>query len=176
MNYTQPNQNIEGWMSQEELEWLYQKAKAMKKIVEVGSWMGRSTHALLSGCPGKVYAVDHFKGSPSENKKGGAHARAIKEDIHALFQKNVGHFENLVVMKMESKVAAEFFKEKEADMVFLDPDHEYPAIKEIMETWLPKCRKLFCGHDITQAGTPRAFEELGLKPEKVVGNIWMIEL
>ena len=136
--------------------------------------MGRSTHALLSGCHGKVYSVDHFMGSPSEID--GSHSAAKTMDIHALFQKNVGYFENLVVMKMESKAAAEFFKEKEVEMVFLDPDHAYPAIKEIIEIWLTKCSKLLCGHDIDQDGTPRAFEELKLSPKREIGSLWSIEL
>ena len=174
LEYLQPDVNISGWMSMEELVWLYGKAKKMESIVEVGCWMGRSTHALLSGCRGTVYAVDHFKGSPSEID--GAHSAAKTEDIHALFQKNVGYFGNLVVMKMESKVAAEFFKEKEIDMVFLDPEHEYPDIKEIIETWLPKTKKLLCGHDVSQGGTPRAFEELNLSPKTEVGSLWSIEI
>ena len=43
-----------------ELEWLYKAAKRMKSIVEIGSWQGRSTYVLLSGCQGPVMAVDKW--------------------------------------------------------------------------------------------------------------------
>jgi len=174
LKYLQPDVNISGWMSMDELVWLYGKAKKMESIVEVGCWMGRSTHALLSGCHGTVYAVDHFKGSPSEID--GAHSAAKTEDIHAIFLNNLSGFTNLSVLKMDSLAASKLFKEKEIDMVFLDPEHEYPDIKEIIETWLPKAKKLLCGHDVSQGGTPRAFEELNLSPKTEVGSLWSIKI
>ena len=50
----------QGWMYPEELEWLYEAAKRMNSIVEIGSWQGRSTYVLLSGCRGPVVAVDKW--------------------------------------------------------------------------------------------------------------------
>ncbi len=173
MKYIQPDPAIEGWMSSVELDWLFEKASQMETIVEVGSWMGRSIHALLSGCPGTVVAVDHFKGSTSEID--GAHARAKTEDIYEIFKKNVGHFPNLVILKTDSIKASQFFKDKSVDMVFIDGDHE--KAKEDFEAWMPKCKKLFCGHDFSQAGVPGAFEELKLNPMLHKGlTIWSIEL
>jgi predicted O-methyltransferase YrrM len=175
MSYHQPEPNISGWMSMEELNWLYEKASEMETIVEIGSWMGRSTHAILSGCKGKVYAVDHFHGSPSE--RDGAHSAAKTENIYDAFLKNVGMFPNLTVIQLDAIEAASHFEDKEIDMIFLDADHEYPAVKNFIEAWFPKCKKLFCGHDISQAGTPRAFEELKLKPIRIPGtNLWRIDL
>jgi predicted O-methyltransferase YrrM len=174
MNYIEPNPAIDGWMDEAELQWLFEKGSEMGNIVEVGSWMGRSTHALLSGCKGTVYAVDHFKGSPSEIDS--AHSLAKTEDIYAIFLKNLSGFTNLSVLKMDSLSASKLFKDKEIELVFLDPDHEYPAIKEIIETWLPKTRRLLCGHDVAQGGTPRAFEELNLNPKREVGTLWSIEI
>jgi predicted O-methyltransferase YrrM len=174
MEYRMPDPDIQGWMSPEELEWLYQKAKEMATIVGIGSWKGRSTHALLSGCKGIVYAVDHFKGSRSEREW--AHAEAKTEDIHEIFIKNVGHFKNLITMEMDSVETSKLFKDKETDMVFIDGDHAYPAIKKDIEAWMPKCKRLLCGHDIDQDGTPTAFKELNLTPKKEVGSLWSIEL
>lgn len=160
----------------DELNWIYRRATKMKIIVEVGSWIGRSTHALLSGCKtGTVIAVDHFKGSPSEI--GGAHSAAKKQDIYELFKKNVGDFPNLTVFKMDSVKAASFFKDKSIDMVFIDGDHEYPRVKDDFIAWLPKCKKLFCGHDISQGGIPRSIEEMNLKLRpNPVGSIWSVEI
>jgi predicted O-methyltransferase YrrM len=175
MTYKEPEPPIEGWMNIWELIYLYEMARQMESIVEIGSWLGKSTHALLSGCKGTVYAVDHFQGSPSEIDA--AHVAAKTQDIHAIFLKNVGHFKNLVTLKMESQEAAKLFEDKSVDMGFIDGDHKYPAPKNDIETWLPKCRKLICGHDSQQDGVPRAINELGLKPVYLEGgSIWSIKL
>jgi hypothetical protein len=79
-------------------------------------------------------------------------------------------------MEMDSVETSKLFKDKETDMVFIDGDHAYPAIKKDIEAWMPKCKRLLCGHDIDQDGTPTAFKELNLTPKKEVGSLWSIEL
>jgi len=164
---------IEGWMGLDELRWLYDRALTMEKIVEIGSWMGKSTHALLStGKP--IVAVDHFKGSVSQIAD--VHKYATMHDLYAAFHLNVGHFPNLLVMKMDSHVAAEFFKEKSVDMIFIDGDHEYSMVKRDLEVWYPKCKKLLCGHDRGENGVPAALAEFGMKIKEEVGSIWSIAI
>ena len=68
-------------------------------------------------------------------------------DTIAEFLKNVGHFPNLKPMKMSSVEAAKQFEDKSIDMVFLDGGHRYQDVKEDIEAWLPKAKKLICGHD-----------------------------
>lgn len=105
--YVKPVFDIQGWMNDEELQWLYTQARRMESVVEIGCWRGRSTHALLSGCPGIVNAVDHWKGSPDERAAGQPHHDAMSQDIYAQFMANVGQFPNLKVFRMESGDAAE---------------------------------------------------------------------
>lgn len=137
--------DISGWMTKPELNWLKKTASGMDSVVEIGSWMGRSTHALLSGCRGTVYAVDHFQGSPGEIEE--SHKLAQEIDIYEEFQKNVGNFDNLKVLKMPSEEAVNQFKDKSIDMVFIDGSHQYEDVKKDIEMWLPKAKKLICGHD-----------------------------
>ncbi|MBU4356393.1 MAG: class I SAM-dependent methyltransferase, partial [Proteobacteria bacterium] len=88
-----PGNDIKGWMSQKELQWLYEQARNMDSIVEIGCWHGRSTHAFLSGCRGTVYAVDHWQGSPGANGEILFACRDVKAmDVFAAFMKNVGGF------------------------------------------------------------------------------------
>lgn len=163
--YPYDNQ-IEGWMSKEELNWLYKVAGTMNSIVEIGSWKGRSTHALLSACKGTVTAIDHFKGSPGEQ----AHKNI---DPYPDFLRNVGQFDNLKVLKMDSTKAAK--KVGKVDMVFIDGAHTYEAVKKDIQTWLPKTRKIICGHDFIWPGVQQAVTEtLGFV--HTCGTIWYKQL
>ncbi|MHA1482503.1 MAG: glycosyltransferase [Candidatus Heimdallarchaeaceae archaeon] len=74
---------IEGWMTFPELQFLYKKSKEMKSICEVGSWKGRSTHALLTGCKGKVTAVDHFNGSAQKGDR--THSEKATDEVYLTF-------------------------------------------------------------------------------------------
>ena len=55
----------EGWMKTAELEWLAEKAANLRYVVEVGSWMGRSTTAMADNMEGLglILAVDTWRGS-----------------------------------------------------------------------------------------------------------------
>jgi len=175
--YNQPDPQIAGWMSDCELEWLCEKASQMDSVVEIGCWKGRSTHALLSGCLGKVFAVDHFQGNPGENDIGGAHGEAKTADIHEILLKNVGHFPNLVILKMDSVEASKLFNDKEIDMVFIDGDHTREGFEADLNAWLPKCRKMICGHDITQDGVPKVLEGYkGKFQTNPLTSIWSMEI
>jgi hypothetical protein len=165
---------IEGWMLNEELQWLYETASKFIRVVEIGSWKGRSTHALLSGCKGTVYAVDHFKGSLSQIN--GVHHEALMTDIHEIFKKNVGHFPNLVILKMDSIKASKLFKDGYFDMIFIDAGHESYEVEPDIEVWYPKCKTLFCGHDLYEGGVKAALTNAGLNFEPAIGSIWMVRL
>jgi len=139
-----PDQGIEGWMTFKELSWLYDMAKQVDTIVEVGSWKGRSTHALCSGNNGKVIAIDHFKGSKGEESQ---HREAETNRVYKEYLKNVGHFSHLKTMKMTSEKAAKKLKGKKFDMIFIDGEHTYEGVKKDIKLWKNKARKILCGHD-----------------------------
>ncbi len=164
--------NIEGWMGESELDWLYSTARKMDSIVEVGSWKGRSTFELLSGCKGPVYVVDHFLGDPSSILQKGMIDNG--ENIYQTFLKNVGHFMNLKVLKMSSVEAATVIPGT-VDMIFIDGGHSYQSVKTDIDTWLPKTAKLICGHDFNRNSVRRAIKEkIGIV--KTSGIIWFKEI
>jgi hypothetical protein len=160
-------------MTMEELQWLYDRASEMSSVLEVGCWKGRSTHALLSGCKGPVYAVDHWLGSPTEREA--AHAEAATKDVYAEFLTNVGHFKNLQVIRGSSVEMAARFDGK-VDMVFIDGDHSVEGCLADIRAWLPKTRRLLCGHDRNQEGVPQALQESGLNWKPGPGSIWIHEI
>jgi len=167
---------ISGWMFINELNWLYWTAREMDTIVEIGSWKGRSTHALCSGTQGHVYAVDHFEGSWGEDEQ---HQEANTDDIEKQFMANVGNrFSNVTVVKANSLDYAKAcaLAGKKFDMVFLDGGHQYPEFKADLEAWEPLARKIFCGHDYNMfPGVTKAVNER-YKAVKTLETIWIKEI
>jgi predicted O-methyltransferase YrrM len=158
--------DIKGWMLDVELDWLYETSKTMNSILEIGSWKGRSTHALLSGCTGPVFAVDHFTGD--------SFTKTISKetDVSNQFWKNVGHFPNLCIIRMDSIQASKFFREKSIDMIFIDGCHETEAMKADTQAWKPICKKLLCGHDYGWESVSTALKEMKMTTKVVAGTIW----
>lgn len=156
MTYDPKLNDLDGAMEHEALVWLYEQAQEMLTIVEVGSWSGRSAHALLSGCTGLVYCVDHWQGNYAEPE----HVKLFAEnDIRKRFFDNVGSFRNLRILNTESLLAARLFDADSVDMVFIDASHVYEDVKVDIDSWLPKCKKLLCGHDYHMEGVKQAVNE-----------------
>lgn len=166
-----PGNHIHGWMDNHELNWLYETAKQMKSVVEIGSWQGRSTFALCSsGCP-RVIAVDHFKGSIEHQ----ATIRDEKLNIRELFYKNVGHFENLIVVEKSSAEAAALVAKMEGmvDMVFIDASHDEYSINEDLRLWAPLARKVIAGHDYGYDSVKvPVVKYFGHTPDQCCHQIW----
>ena len=164
-----PKQNkIEGMMGDNELIWLNEKASQYENVVEIGSWKGKSAHALLSGCKSWVHSVDHFQGSADPIETG-------NKDVYADFINNVGHFNNLIVHKKDSIEASKEFEDGSMDMVFIDGGHQYDEVVADIKAWEPKAKKLLCGHDWQSEAVKKAvYDTLG-KP-KVYERIWYFDL
>jgi len=163
------NLDIPGWMNVEELRCLNRMASQMNSVVEIGSWKGRSSYALLSGC-NDVVCVDHWKGSDHPILLDEAKERNVMEDFLA----NTDEFKhNRTVMQMSSEEACAYFGEKSVDMVFIDGGHDYDTIKKDLELWTPKARKLICGHDAEWPGVAQAvYEKFG--KVAVTETIWWV--
>ena len=154
-----------------ELEFLYTQAKNMESIVELGSWRGRSSHALASGCKGTLWCVDHWKGSLGTVLV----KQAEKEDIYSIFLENLKEFTNIIPLKMNTDDALKYFEDGSVDMVFIDAGHNYAEIKNDINNWYPKVKKLICGHDYQKPypGVIRAVNEQFGKADELVGTIWV---
>ncbi len=153
-------QGIDGWMSLAELNWLYTQAKKSSSILEIGSWEGRSSHALLSGCPGTVTCVDTFKGSADPRDLTNSLGKTI--DVFEKFKEHVGHFKNLEILKMSSREASTICKDRKFDFIFIDAGHTYEEVKEDIELWRDKATVILSGHDYSYPwlGVQQAVDEM----------------
>lgn len=128
-----PGMNVWGWMRPSELEWLFAAAKTMDSCAEVGVLHGRSATALLKGCPGPVWCIDPW--DDPEDK------------CYASFLRNCGQYENLRAVRGLSPAVIKSSLLPDVDMTFLDGAHDRASVEADIRAWLPKTRKLLCGHD-----------------------------
>ena len=78
------------------------------------------------------------------------------------------------LLKTTTNRASAFFKDGSVDLVFIDADHETPAVRQDILNWRPKIRSggMLCGHDIHWPSVKKAVDEL--VEEYFVGpdNVW----
>lgn len=137
---------IVGWMREEELEWLAREAAKHQTIVEIGSYKGRSTRALVDNTQGKVFAIDNWKGDRSERL-----SEAEQEKLFEIFQVNLEDAISsgkLVYLRTDHKNVPDDFA-MFPDMVFIDGVHTYDAVRYDINHWLNRLKQggLISGHD-----------------------------
>jgi hypothetical protein len=91
------------------------------------------------------------------------------------FKKNVGHFDNLTIIKNDINLVVDMIPDKSVDMVFIDAGHTYEEVKNDIKKWKNKARIVLCGHDYCTAwaGVKQAVdEELG-GPDEVHDSLWV---
>ena len=166
---------VEGWMAYHELAWLATQACEKKLIIEIGSWMGRSTKAMAMCTPGVIFAVDSWK------------AGKDPEQVYAAFLKNVGpeiRLGKVVPIRMTASDAAVALKHvlavlgnKLADMVFIDGNHKTEYVRDDIRNYLPLVapKGLLCGHDFqhgpVQTAVKERFPNVEVAPKTTIWKI-----
>jgi len=140
---------IEGWLSDAEGEFLYQAStncEAKGVIVEIGSWKGKSTIYIGKGSEAgekiKVYAIDPHSDETFEE---------FKRNI-----KNAELNDIVIPVAKTSEEAAKEFTEP-VEFIFIDGDHKYEKVKQDFELWFPKLinRGIIAFHDTVSWSGPR---------------------
>lgn len=163
-----------GWVSEDEVRWLAEKASTKSCIAEIGSWRGKSTRAMADNTSATIYAVDTWDGTPDD----GIQAAELAQLPHGLyedFQKNLSGCTNVRPMRMTSLEAASKLSDLRFDMIFIDAAHDYESVKSDILAWrsLLAPNGLLCGHDFGGAeGVNRAVNELISMSKVDVGMIW----
>jgi predicted O-methyltransferase YrrM len=140
-------------------------------VVEIGSYLGRSTCFLALGAKRgtrpPVVAVDHFGGSP-EHQPGASHESAVlKADrttynqfLHNL--KRTGLEKHVRPIRAPSVEAARGWREP-IRLLFIDGDHSYEASRTDFAAWSPRVEAngLVAFHDVgVWPGISRFYAEL----------------
>lgn len=115
------------------------------KIVEIGSFLGRSTHYLATAIINankenvKIYCVDTFQGSTEHSSLN------LPEDFSSVFKENLQYFigRNMVIPcqgRSDSKEILDKFEDGSIDYIMVDGAHEYEPVVDDIENWWPKLK------------------------------------
>ena len=150
-------------------------------LAEVGTWKGRSLISILPIAKKleyrQVVAIDTFMGSVDEMDTSHSEAKSI--NIREVFESNLKNADGadlVTILQQESTYATTFFPDEYFDVIFLDAQHSYEAVREDIIHWLPKLRPggTLLGHDwlweTVQAAVVDTLSPLG--PQHVTENMW----
>lgn len=140
------HQIIPGWCTKEQLALYNMFAKQSRpgsKLVEVGSWRGKSTSAMCvdlanrKDCKIDFYAVDTWLGGPEHQ----ADELILTDSLYQDFLTNIESVRDYVQpLRMTSLEAARLFEDESLDFVFLDADHRFEHVRDDIIAWLPKLK------------------------------------
>lgn len=141
--------NIPGWFydcASAKLDQLI-KEHNIKTVIEIGSFLGRST-VFFAARTEKIYAIDPFILWEDGKHNGDAMAWTGGGDFKDKFIKNIEPVtDRVVVMQMDSDTAARDFPNLEADLVYIDAQHDFESVKKDIQLWLPRANKIISGDD-----------------------------
>ena len=131
-------------------------------MAEIGSWLGTGSTQVLLYILGQqpnagLLCVDTWKGTIGAQQ----HQDFMAEyDPLATFLYNAERSRgsvDLSVLVSPSLTAAGLIQDASLDLVFIDADHEYEAVKKDIAAWMPKVRRggILCGHDCEVRVTPQ---------------------
>lgn len=137
------------------------RAKPGCRMAEIGSWLGNgSTQVFLNELRGHpdsmMLCVDTWQGNPNVQR----HQDIVQRfDVFGTFRANVEKANSPV--KLQSLVspsadAATLLADSSFDLIFIDADHSYNAVREDIAAWRSKLRPggILCGHDCEARVTP----------------------
>ena len=138
--------NIPGWFNYSETyDIIVDKIPNDGVVVEIGSFLGRSTHYLATSLMNankenvKIYCVDTFEGSSE-------HANIkLPKDFSSIFRDNLKFFigRNMVHIlqgRSDDPVILERIEEATVDFIMVDGAHEYDPVKDDIINWWPKLK------------------------------------
>ncbi len=137
---------IPGWFNYSETyDMIVDQIPEDGKIVEIGSFLGRSTHYLATSLINankenvKIYCVDTFAGSSE-------HANLdLPQDFSNTFKENLQYFigRNMVIPcqgRSDDTNILEKFEEATIDYIMVDGAHEYEPVIDDIQNWWPKLK------------------------------------
>ncbi len=167
------------WHPQAVLDELKHLARGKRSVVEVGTWLGHSALAMAEVCDGRVYCVDHWRGS--QNGTG------LVDDplaFYELFLMQIREYQagdQIVPLFGDSTCIAQLFARKHIDLLYIDGAHDYDSVTADLRAWVPSVRAggIVCGDDYSEV--KKAVHDY-FKPREVGievranNRLWVVQL
>jgi len=138
-------------------------------VVEIGNFQGASTELFALTCK-HVYAVDPYTSGFST---------AISESdlimAEACFIERMKNYPNVTKLRKPSVEASKGFEDGSVDAVYIDGDHNYEAVIDDMNAWMPKLKPtgILSGHDINDDKVSSAVESIiGMRYKGFIDFSW----
>lgn len=155
-----------------------------ERVVELGVWKGATLKHLVSKFPDIEYTgVDLYEPQPdgrcetympNENGHKWDHEANYKSVIDFIEK---GRYKKARLLKMRTVEAAEQFKDRSVDLVFIDADHSYEGVCADIRAWLPKVHigGFICGHDFSEQfpGVIQAVKEHFFSYRECDDTVWV---
>lgn len=141
---------IPGLMTKSELALLCRMARSAKRIVELGTYKGRSLAAMMLANPeAEAYGVDSF-GDMSHRGYKGTTEGELRSNLSKLGLKPKA------IYAMTTAEAAEQCPNG-IDLLHIDAGHSYEEVKADIENWIPKVAPggAVCFHDYGKPHSPK---------------------
>ena len=172
-----PYASIDGWLTVDEAIALFELANKLPNVqpraLEIGCWQGKSTVCIAQGLRNKSGAqltcIDPFDASGDNESKDmyGERKNDLDGPLRRAFEDNLKHADvrDLVSVRVGFSHELVAAVDDSLDLLFLDGDHSYLAIRRDFEDWSPKIKAggYLAMHDVVHAvheGPRRVVEEL----------------
>lgn len=154
------------------------KSEGWKRGAEVGVHKGKTFKHLLTTCPDlELYGIDLWDTAFFQSTREGRPPKEINLELD-LAELSVwlrAHAPDRgVLIRQDTRKAAEEFEDGFFDFAFIDADHRYEGVKADIEAWLPKA-KCIIGHDYNEAefpGVVQAVHECFSRHETFTDHVW----
>jgi len=163
-------EGVDGWLGSEIAGVLFRAARVTAKrrsdpcVVEIGSWMGRSTIVIAKGlleggATGTVHAIDPHE-IPGTREVAEERLGQLRANLDNACVGGV-----VTVVPLRSHDARASFDDGSVDMLFVDGDHSYEGVRLDIDDWTTSLRApAIAGfHDFQLSGVRRALREVVLR-------------
>ena len=178
---------IGGWMSEQELSFLAERARESKNILEVGTYKGRSARAMADNTDGQITCVDPWDGGYQifSGDKQKVFQNGGDVEFSLFYSANLTHIKSGKVkfIRKKFKDAFDLLLPQIFDFIFIDALHDYDSVGRDVSLGrlLLSEGGILAGHDYgTWPSVTKAINEIfSFKPAvkvNIVDTIWWVKL
>jgi predicted O-methyltransferase YrrM len=123
------------------------------RILEVGTWLGKTAMAMADAIHKvRVHCVDTWEGTPTDFTGKCAEMAGGADNVYAEFLRRIGERKDKTIFpwRKTSAEAAAMSWPDGFDLIFIDAEHTYEALKAQILEWWPHLKDdgVMCGHDL----------------------------